>query len=56
MRAIPRPELERQCAGSDIPPRGRALWRLLYDSAARADEVLGWEPAPGACTTVRSEE
>jgi site-specific recombinase XerC len=24
-----------------VPLRERALWRLLYDSAARAEEVLG---------------
>jgi site-specific recombinase XerD len=40
-RAIPLPELDRLWARSDIPLRERALWRLLYDSAARADEVLG---------------
>jgi len=40
-RAIPLPELERLWARPDIPLRERALWRLLYDSAARADEVLG---------------
>ena len=40
-RAIPLPELERLWARSDLPLRERALWRLLYDSAARADEVLG---------------
>ena len=39
-RAIPLPELERLWARSDIPLRERALWRLLYDTAARADEVL----------------
>jgi integrase len=39
-RAIPLPELERLWARSDIPLREQALWRLLYDSAARADEVL----------------
>ena len=36
-RAIPLPELDRLWARSDIPLRERALWRLLYDSAARAD-------------------
>jgi site-specific recombinase XerD len=40
-RAIPLPDLERLWARSDIPLRERALWRLLYDSAARAEEVLG---------------
>ena len=39
-RAIPLPELERLWARPDIPLRERALWRLLYDSAARAEEVL----------------
>jgi integrase len=40
-RAIPLPELERLWARPDVPLRERALWRLLYDSAARAEEVLG---------------
>jgi len=40
-RAIPLPELERLWARADIPLRERALWRLLYDSAGRAEEVLG---------------
>jgi integrase len=40
-RAIPLPELERLWARADIPLRERALWRLLYDSAARAEEALG---------------
>jgi integrase len=40
-KVIPLPELERLWARADIPLRERALWRLLYDSAARADEALG---------------
>ena len=40
-KAIPLPELERLWSRRDIPLRERALWRLLYDSAARAEEVLG---------------
>jgi integrase len=40
-RAIPLPELERLWSRADIPLRERALWRLLYDSAARAGEALG---------------
>ena len=40
-RAIPLPELERVWARTDIALRERALWRLLYDSAARAGEALG---------------
>ncbi len=35
-KAIPLPELERLWSRPDIPLRERALWRLLYDSAARA--------------------
>jgi site-specific recombinase XerD len=40
-RAIPLPELERLWKKRDIPLRERALWRLLYDSASRAEAVLG---------------
>jgi integrase len=40
-RAIPLPELDRLWARTGIPLRERALWRLLYDSAARAGEALG---------------
>jgi site-specific recombinase XerD len=40
-KAIPLPQLERLWGNRDIPLRERALWRLLYDSAARAEEALG---------------
>lgn len=40
-KAIPLPQLERLWADREIPLRERALWRLLYDSAARAESVLG---------------
>ena len=40
-KAIPLPQLEGLWGKRDIPLRERALWRLLYDSAARAEEVLG---------------
>jgi len=40
-KAIPLPELERLWSRRDIPLRERALWRLLYDSAARAEDALG---------------
>ena len=40
-RAIPRVELERLLARRDVPLREKALWRLLFETAARADEVLG---------------
>jgi hypothetical protein len=32
--------LERVWGNRDIPLRERALWRLLYDSASRAEAVL----------------
>ena len=40
-KAIPLPQLERLWNDRKIPLRERALWRLLYDSASRADAVLG---------------
>ena len=40
-KAIPLPQLERLWGNRDIPLRERALWRLLYDSAARAEDALG---------------
>ena len=40
-KAIPLPELQRLWSRADIPLRERALWRLLYDSAGRAEEALG---------------
>jgi len=40
-KAISLPELERLWTGTKHPLRERALWRLLYDSASRADAVLG---------------
>lgn len=39
-RAIPYPQLERLWRRSDIAVREKALWRLLYETAARASEVL----------------
>lgn len=39
-RAIPYAELERLWSRKDVALRERALWRLLYESAARAQEVL----------------
>src|SRR6266699_822270 len=40
-KTIGLPELERLWNRPDVPLRERALWRLLYDSAARAEEALG---------------
>jgi integrase len=39
-RAIPYVELERLWRREDIPLREKALWRLLYETAARASEAL----------------
>lgn len=39
-RAIPYPQLERLWRRSDVAIREKALWRLLYETAARASEVL----------------
>jgi integrase len=40
-KAAAPPELERLWGRADVPLRERALWLLLYDSAARAEEALG---------------
>jgi integrase len=40
-RAIPYAELERLWRQEDVPLREKALWRLLYETAARASEILG---------------
>jgi integrase len=39
-RAIPRDELDRLFARRDKSLRDRCLWRLLYETGARANEVL----------------
>jgi site-specific recombinase XerD len=39
-RAIPHAELEALWSRRDVALREKALWRLLYESAARAQEVL----------------
>lgn len=40
-KVIPLHELERLWSSPGIPIRERALWRLLYDSAGRAEDALG---------------
>jgi integrase len=40
-RAIPYIELERLWRRESVPLREKALWRLLYESAGRASEILG---------------
>lgn|GEM_PF-361885 len=40
-RAIPYVMLERLWGRDDAPLREKALWRLLYESAGRASEILG---------------
>jgi len=39
-RAIPREELDRLFTRRNVSLRDRALWRLLYETGARANEVL----------------
>jgi integrase len=39
-RAVPRAEIERLLTRRDVPLREKTLWRMLYETAARASEVL----------------
>jgi len=39
-RALERPAIQRQLTRKDVPLREKTLWRLLYETAARASEVL----------------
>jgi site-specific recombinase XerD len=43
-KAIPLPELERLWKRDDVAVREKALWRFLYETAARASEVLSIGP------------
>jgi len=40
-RALPRARLERLLSRRDVPLREKTLWRMLYETAARASEILG---------------
>ena len=40
-RSLPVASLERLWQRREIPIRERTLWRMLYETAARADEILG---------------
>ena len=40
-RSIPIASLDRLWQRREIPIRERTLWRMLYETAARADEILG---------------
>jgi integrase len=40
-RSLPIASLERLWQRREIPIRERTLWRMLYETAARADEILG---------------
>jgi integrase len=39
-RALPRAAVERLLSGRGIPLREKTLWRMLYETAARASEIL----------------
>jgi len=40
-RALPSAGIERLLSRRDIPLREKTLWRMLYETAARASEILG---------------
>jgi integrase len=39
-KALPRVAIERQLSRRDVPLREKTLWRMLYETAARASEIL----------------
>ena len=39
-RALPQAEIERLLTRRDVPLREKTLWRMLYETAARASEIL----------------
>jgi integrase len=39
-RALPRAAIERVLSRRDVPLREKTLWRMLYETAARASEIL----------------
>ena len=39
-RALPRARIERPLSRRDVPLREKTLWRMLYETAARASEIL----------------
>ena len=39
-RALPRARVERLLSRRDVPLREKTLWRMLYETAARASEIL----------------
>jgi integrase len=50
-RALQRAAIQRQLTRKDVPLREKTLWRLLYETAARASEVLALnidDPRPDA--------
>ena len=39
-RAVSRPAIDRALSRRDVPLREKTLWRMLYETAARASEIL----------------
>jgi integrase len=37
---VPRPAIDRALSRRDVPLREKTLWRMLYETAARASEML----------------
>jgi len=58
-RSLPIASLERLWQRREIPLRERTLWRMLYETAARADEILGLDiehlDSPNKRARVRSK-
>jgi site-specific recombinase XerD len=52
-RALSRADVERLLTREDSSIRERALWRLLYETAARSAEVLAWTSRTWTCRTGR---
>lgn len=44
-RALPRAAIERQLSRRDVPLREKTLWRMPYETAARAGEILALDVA-----------
>jgi integrase len=49
-RALDRATIERQLTRKDVPLREKILWRMLYETAARAAEILALNIATASCS------
>jgi integrase/recombinase XerC/integrase/recombinase XerD len=53
-RAIPHAQLERLWSRESVPLREKVLWRLLYETAARAGEILALDVEDVELTNMRA--